>query len=131
MNLAARTLTLAVLSLAVVTAACSDDDPAPTTSSTTTGSCSAGATQVKVRSNVFEPATVTVKPGDTVCWLWEGGNHNVVSGASCSPDGKFSSGAATSKVGTVFEHKFDAAGSFDYYCDPHCAIGMVGKVVVQ
>jgi hypothetical protein len=51
---------------------------------------------VRVISNSFDPPTLTVKAGTTVEWTWESGIHNVVSGTNCTPDSKFSSGAAVS-----------------------------------
>lgn len=84
---------------------------------------------VTVKSNTFEPSTLTIKVGDTVTWKWAGGIHNVVSGTSCKTDGKFSSGTPVS--GATFEHRFDTAGTYDYFCEPHCTVGMVGKIVVQ
>lgn len=107
--------------------ACSDDETStPTTSSG--GTSTAAATVSVTGSNTFEPATVTVKVGQTVRWNWTGGSHDVISGTSCSPDGKFSSGPV--QTSGSFEHQFDAAGTFDYYCTPHCDMGMVGKVIV-
>jgi len=35
---------------------------------------------VTVSSNVFTPSSVTVKPGGTVRWVWNGGFHTVTSG---------------------------------------------------
>lgn len=53
-----------------------------------------------------------------------------MSGASCAPDQKFSSGRVQGP-GTTFEQKFDAPGTYPYFCDPHCGMGMTGKVVVE
>lgn len=97
-------------------------------SSAETGTSTTGAT-VTLRGNAFEPSTVTVKAGDTVTWKWADGTHDVESGASCSPDGTFSSGDPV--AGGTFEHKFDTAGTFDYFCSVHCLGGMTGRVVVQ
>jgi plastocyanin len=72
---------------------------------------------------------VTIKAGQSVKWVWVSGTHDVVSGSSCSPDGKFKSGSPTS--GTTFTQKFDTAGTFDYFCTPHCSAGMTGQVIVQ
>lgn len=86
---------------------------------------------VAVTSNVFTPAEVTIKVGDTVKWVWGGGIHNVVSGLSCAPNGTFTSGAPTGDTSTVFSRTFDTAGTFDYYCEVHCTVGMTGRVIVQ
>jgi plastocyanin len=54
-----------------------------------------------------------------------------VSGTSCTPDGKFSSGDSLTRPPATFEKKFDERGSFPYFCDPHCGLGMTGKVIVE
>ena len=79
-------------------------------------------------SNTFSPSTVTVKVGQTVRWVWKGGSHNVVSGTGCTEDGKFKSGAT--QAGGTWDHTFETAGTFAYYCEPHCGAGMTGTVVV-
>jgi plastocyanin len=107
-------------------AACSDS----TTPTPTDGGTSAGGNKVRVVSNSFEPKTLTVKAGTTVEWEWESGIHNVVSGKGCAPDNKFRSGDPVAKPKT-FSFKFDTAGTFDYYCDPHCSGGMTGTIIVQ
>src|SRR3954468_385613 len=96
--------------------------PAPT-GTTTPPAAAAAAVEVKVNGHDFDPPEVTIKAGDTVRWVWVAGRHNVVSGASCTADGKFTSGS-TEDVPTTFEHKFTEAGAFPYFCDPHCSIGM-------
>lgn len=110
------------LALVVVLAACS--------SATTDGPTSppTGAT-VTLLATSFDPATITVKVGETVKWNWSTGTHNVVSGTGCTPDAKFSSGDPVE--GGTFEQKFDTAGTYDYFCSVHCSSGMVGKVIVQ
>ena len=84
---------------------------------------------VQVSSNQFSPPSVKVKVGQTVRWTWAGGVHDVVSGTDCNPDGKFKSGAPMG--GGTFDHKFEAAGTFPYFCTPHCQMGMKGEVVVE
>jgi plastocyanin len=107
------------LPLALVFAACSSADDATSTSANT----------VTLSGTSFQPATITVKVGDTVTWKWTSGTHDVKSGTACTPDGKFASGDPV--AGGTFEQKFDTAGTFDYFCSVHCSNGMVGKVIVQ
>ena len=85
--------------------------------------------EVKVNGHDFDPPEVHIKANQTVRWVWVSGTHNVISGAACTPDGKFGSGTTASS--TTFEHEFKSAGSFPYYCDPHCSIGMKGNVIVE
>jgi plastocyanin len=115
-------LGLAMLAAAAFVPACSSEDPIVATDT--------AVTNVKVSSNQFEPAQVKVKVGDTVRWTWTGGSHNVVSGPDCATDdGKFKSGAPV--AGGTFDKKFETAGTFPYYCQPHCGMGMKGEVIVE
>jgi plastocyanin len=84
---------------------------------------------VRIAENAFTPATVRLKVGQSVRWTWAGGEHNVVSGSECTPDGRFKSGAP--QAGGSFERQFDTAGTFPYYCENHCSMGMKGEVVVE
>src|SRR5262249_42603846 len=85
---------------------------------------------VQISPNQFTPASVKVKVGQTVRWTWAGGTHNVVSGPDCNKeDGNFKSGAP--QGGGTFDKKFEKAGTFPYHCEPHCAMGMKGEVVVE
>lgn len=105
------------------------DDGSKASASSETSGAGAVAAEVKILAREYVPAEVRVKKGQTVRWVWVQGTHDVVSGASCTPDNKFVSGSAQSK-GT-FEHTFDAAGTFPYFCNPHCGVGMTGKVIVE
>jgi plastocyanin len=116
-----------VLALATVNAACGSDSS--TSSSGTSGAPPANG--VTVSSNTFTPASISIKAGDTVTWTWAGGNHDVTSGANCTNDNVFTKSALQSTNGATFQQKFDKAGTFEYFCTPHCAGGMKGKVVVQ
>lgn len=75
-------------------------------------------------ANAFAPAAIRISPGTTVTWEWVDGYHNVV-----ATDGEFDSGSA--EQDGSFEHIFDEAGTFYYYCDPHRSIDMKGAVVVE
>ena len=99
------------------------------TSATTDVTPGTTSNVVTLRGTTFEPATITIKVGETVTWKWETGTHDVKSGTTCRADGKFASGEPV--AGATFEQKFDTAGTFDYFCSVHCAEGMVGKVIVQ
>ena len=82
---------------------------------------------ITMKNFAFEPKEVTIAPGTTVEWNDELGRHNVT-----ADDGSFKSD--TMVAGAKFEHKFDAAGAFPYYCSFHGAkngVGMAGKVTVK
>lgn len=113
---------LAVLALTSVSACSSEDTGTIDTNDN-------DVVNVQVSSNQFTPASVKVKVGQTVRWTWAGGIHDVVSGTDCNPDGKFKSGAPMG--GGTFDQKFETAGTFPYYCTPHCQMGMKGEVIVE
>jgi plastocyanin len=72
----------------------------------------------------------TILPGTTIEWVWEGGGHSTTSGgcsaSGCTADGAWNSGVLTE--GT-YRFRFDAPGTFSYFCDPH-SDQMRGVVVV-
>ena len=80
--------------------------------------------------NVFDPATVEVKPGTTVKWVWESGTHNV---HATEVPGEASWDVQTEVVTAPmeYEYTFDGPlGEYNYVCDPHASVGMKGTVVV-
>ena len=109
----------------------SDPAPAPATDSGPGGDTSSAVTvQVGQGGTVFVPATVTIKPGQTVNWVWAGSGHSVTSGNSetCTADGMFDSKVLA--TGATFSQTFPTAGTFNYFCTPHCSFGMKGSVIV-
>ena len=66
--------------------------------------------------------------GDTVHWVWVDGGHDTVSGSNCDPEPGWASGERDE--GATFNHTFDEAGNFPYFCTPHCDDGMTGLVIV-
>ena len=73
---------------------------------------------------------VTIQPGDTVRWVWDGFGHTVT---SANPDtglanGLFNSGLRN--TGYVFSYTFQNSGSYFYFCDPHKTMGMNGTITV-
>src|SRR5215831_11161303 len=78
---------------------------------------------------VFDPASVTIHPGDQVKWTWASSGHSTTSGSPGMPNGIWDSGIQNQ--GATFTQTFNSAGTFPYYCTPHggCC-GMVGTVMV-
>jgi pseudoazurin len=76
---------------------------------------------------VFEPALVTIEPGDTVKFIATDKGHNAETVAGMAPDG------AKPFVGKINEElavTFDEPGVYGIKCKPHYAMGMVALVVV-
>jgi plastocyanin len=85
----------------------------------------------------FDPDNLNISAGDTVRWTWFSNNHSVTSGACdaadsqfCSPDDMNCAAGILSNTGTVYEHTFSTPGVYAYFCDAHCALGMVGVINV-
>ena len=83
---------------------------------------------VTMNSTFFTPATLSIGQGDTVTWTNHSGiTHTSTSGSSCLANGLWDSAVANN---ASFSRTFTSAGSFPYYCTPHCAFGMVGSLTV-
>ncbi len=102
------------------------ETPSAVDVSVSKGSSSPGC---ETNNECFEPGTVTVSVGGTVTWTNnDAAAHTVTSGsASDGPDGTFDSSIFMSKK--TFEHTFDKAGTYDYFCVVHP--WMTGKVTVE
>lgn len=75
----------------------------------------------------FEPAFVSVMPGDTVTFLPTDKGHNSESILDMIPDGASSWKGRTNEKITV---TFTVPGLYGFKCQPHFAMGMVGLVEV-
>ena len=80
--------------------------------------------------NTFSPANITINLGDTVTWTNGGGFHNVNATLSTYPNNPEGFGNSVSSSSWSFQHIFSIAGTYDYQCDPHTSMGMVGTVTV-
>ncbi len=80
----------------------------------------------------FEPAAITVAPGDIIRWVRTGANHTVTSGELCTGDGLYFDGTLT-LANPQFEWvvpKTAAGATIPYFCLQHCIFGMTGSVSV-
>jgi plastocyanin len=90
----------------------------------------------------FDPAGVHIGSGDTVRWVQINGFHSITAyhpsndnhelriPASAQPWDSDILLADYPKRGATFEHLFTVPGVYDYFCKPHEAAGMVGRIVV-
>jgi plastocyanin len=79
---------------------------------------------------VFDPPSQTINVGDTVMWQWGLGVHSTTSGSTlCLADDRWDSGLQF--YPTTFSVTFTSAGTFSYFCQLHCSLGMTGEIVVQ
>lgn len=117
------------------------------------GSGGNGGTTVEMTDGlVFDPESISVSVGDTVTWENVGQvGHSVTAYEDGIPDqaAYFASGGFESEQaardayapgdtdagdipgGESFEHTFETAGTYEYFCIPHESSGMVGTVEVQ
>lgn len=75
----------------------------------------------------FDPVGLHVEPGTTVTFENVSGTHNSVSYADRIPA---DASEWSTPVGETAEHTFEVSGTYDYYCQPHRTLGMVGRIVV-
>ncbi|MDY7110257.1 MAG: plastocyanin/azurin family copper-binding protein [Planctomycetota bacterium] len=80
----------------------------------------------------FVPAELTVAPGDTVRWTWTSGLHTVTSGSNCTFDGiHFDAPLNSGHPTAEYVIPGDFSGTIDYFCEPHCTLGMAGVITVE
>jgi plastocyanin len=112
-----------------------DTGTTPTDTGTTPADTATSTTHtVNVGSggNTFSPATLTAKVGDKVKFVWMGDAHTVTeaNGTGCvTKTGGFDSGLRN--TGANFEVTLMTAGTINYICTPHCALGMKGSITVN
>jgi nitrite reductase (NO-forming) len=77
----------------------------------------------------FVPDTLTVSKGTTVSWTnGDSTLHTVTSGSAEAGNSGTEFDSSYLAAGKTFQHQFNIAGTFDYYCTLHPY--MKGKVVV-
>jgi len=76
---------------------------------------------------VFEPAVLSINPGDSVVFKATDMSHNSASIAGMIPDGAESWTGAMSQDVTV---NFTKEGVYVYQCTPHSMMAMVGVIKV-
>jgi plastocyanin len=140
-----RVLATSATALAVGLAGCSSGNDG----NSTQGS---GNTVEMTSGLKYDPETITVSVGDTVTWKNTGSvGHSVTAYEDKIPDGAayFASGGFDSESaardaytpgdadsgdipgGESYEHTFDTAGTYEYFCIPHESSGMKGTVEVE
>lgn len=86
----------------------------------------------------FDPAGLHVEPGTTVRWVNTGDVHTVTAYHPANGDRPlripadaepWDSGYLTAP-GATFSRRFTVPGVYDYFCRPHEAAGMAGRLVV-
>lgn len=88
----------------------------------------------------FDPIGLFVEAGNTVTFEIENGSHSATAYKKGNgpaevtriPDGAdaFNSDIL-SEQGATYDHTFETAGTYDYFCIPHKSLGMVARIVVD
>ena len=76
----------------------------------------------------FVPDTLTINEGDTVRFLWSGQllPHNAI-----EENELFNSGDAMRNVDYTYTFNYTQSGVYDFYCEPHRDLGMLGQITVN
>ena len=82
-------------------------------------------------NNNFVPSTLTISLGDTVEFTNTGGFHNVNATLSTFPNNPQGFGNIVSSSNWSLQHIFTIAGTYNYQCDPHVSMGMIGTIIVN
>jgi len=75
----------------------------------------------------FYPDSLTINEGDTVKFMWGG---EILPHNSVEENGVFDSGEPEREVDYSYTFDFEQAGSYDFFCEPHQAVGMDGIITV-
>ena len=75
----------------------------------------------------FSPSEVTIEEGQSIRFFWSGEllPHNAV-----AEDGTFDSGDPERNVDYTFFFNIGMNGTYDFVCEPHESVGMVGPITV-
>ena len=76
----------------------------------------------------FSPETITLQEGDSVRFFWSGEllPHNAV-----EDSGLFDTGEPSTEVDYTYTFSFGENGTYEYVCEPHEDLGMVGTIIVE
>lgn len=87
---------------------------------------------IETKNLKFDPDFAVIEKGDLVRWFNnEGVPHNVNGQTSNYPNNPASIFSGTAQSGPwEFDFTFDADGFYDYHCDPHLGVDMIGALAV-
>jgi plastocyanin len=133
-------LAVAAVGVTLTVAACGDNGGSPIAGA---GRAAPGVTptgnvvevlMVSGRGEIFDPGHVTVQRGDVLRFKLEMGVHNASWPAAENPAG-VNLPEATPYLqipGQTYDVLIDMPpGDYTYHCDPHAALGMIGKLTVE
>jgi len=80
---------------------------------------------VSVANFSFAPSSLSVTVGDTIKWVWVSGSHTTTS--TNIPAGAATWDQPISSTNLSYSYKVTIAGTYNYKCTPHAAMGMVAS----
>lgn len=90
------------------------------------------AVEVELVDFAFEPGTnspLQIEPGTTVNFVWVTSTHNIV--VENQPDDASWEGHETiEESGFEYDFTFEVEGTYEFFCQPHVAQGMIGTIEV-
>ncbi len=84
---------------------------------------------VTVNNFTFSPLSFTAIIGDTVQWIWGAGTHTTTS--TTIPGGAAAWNSNINTSNTTFQYKVTVIGTYNYQCNFHVSMGMVGSFTVS
>ena len=76
----------------------------------------------------FSPDTITLNEGDTVNFFWE---NQLLAHNAVEENGLFDSGDPERNVDYSYTFNIGENGTYQYVCEPHASLGMVGTIIVE
>ncbi len=81
---------------------------------------------ITVQNYTFSPSNVNCSVGDTIKWTWVAGTHTTTS--TSVPGGASTWNANINSSTPTFSYKVTVAGTYNYQCNFHFSMGMVGTI---
>ena len=86
---------------------------------------------VNTVGNTFSSDSLTINIGDTVTFNSAAGSHNVNATLVTFPNNPEGFGNGVTSAPWSFQWIFSLDGTYDYQCDPHAGLGMIGIIIVN
>jgi len=83
---------------------------------------------VMVANYTFTPTSFNMHLGDTVMWMWSNGTHTTTS--TTIPTGATAWNSNIDASATTFTYVPAKTGTYNYQCNFHASLGMVGSFTV-
>lgn len=90
--------------------------------------CSSASILILADGFTFTPATVTANVGDTIMFGWISGTHTTTS--TNIPVGATPWNEPLTQANPFVMYQVSVAGEYDYQCNIHVGMGMVGHITV-